>query len=146
MSGLLRKLHIDLITDTPNPLFGWFNDLCSTLFVIELNIYHKSGEYVYYIKDGEKYKIVFYLDNINNKLRCKHDLYWLHLVKYYKCDNSINDEVPAITNFLMTNFMPGSNVTIINAAPIFNSNTFTCTITKNERIFIERRLKIALSR
>ncbi len=65
-SSILRKLKIDLITDAPNSIVEWFNDIWKNLHVVQANVYHDmGGEYIYYLDDniGSRKYIFFYDEN-----------------------------------------------------------------------------------
>lgn len=94
--SLTRQIKIDLITDTPNAIVSWFEDLCSNIRVIETDIYHiYGGEYIYYTIDKE---ILFYRNDRLGAFSCSNDLYWNILSSEF---NIKYDNIEEITKLLI---------------------------------------------
>lgn len=50
--SIIRQINIATITDTPNPIIDWFNDLWSQMHKVETNVFNQDGnEFIYYIID-----------------------------------------------------------------------------------------------
>ena len=76
-SAITRQVSVDLITDTPNEIIEWFNNLWSKLCIIETNVHHNmGGEIIYYTNNEEKHWI-FYEDDKDDKFWCNIERYWL---------------------------------------------------------------------
>lgn len=79
----VRQLTIDMITDQPNELLEWFNDLWSKLIIVEKDVYHMDGgEIIYYLNDDDCNKYVFFLDIRNDKFYCDSEHFWEKLINY----------------------------------------------------------------
>jgi len=70
---LLRELKIDLLLDKPNIIQEWFIKLCSSLIVMECDIYGSGN--VYYTNDESPRWIFYHLKN-DHQFFCNYDHYW----------------------------------------------------------------------
>ena len=106
---IIRQLQIDLITDTPNDIITWFNDLWSKLYIIETDVYHNDGgELIYYtIIDGINYW-TFYQDNANERFWCDYENYWSDLEFKFKFEYN---GIQSITKVLVENALNNSVAT-----------------------------------
>ncbi len=107
---VLRKLQIDLITDTPNPIIEWFDILWDIIHVVEIDVYHKNGgEFIYYFPIGIQSSPVFFRDDNNNHFWCCNNNFWKILTDKYGVEV---DHLYGITQFLLdtkyTKTTPGS--------------------------------------
>ena len=108
-SVITRQLSIDLITDTPNEIIVWFNDLWSKLYIIETDVYHNDGgEIIYYIIMGGKKQWIFFQDNENGRFWCDYDNYWSILQYRFYCEYN---DIQAITKILVENALNNSVAT-----------------------------------
>lgn len=104
-NSTIRQLKIDMITDEPNLLLDWFNDIWIKLSIIETDVYHQDGgEIIYYI-DGDIKQWVFYQDNKNDIFYCDYDHYWSILET--KVDLNYND-IQDVTKLLVDNALNNS--------------------------------------
>ena len=94
MKNIYRQVHIDLITDTPNEIITWINNLLCDLHVIETNVYHCNGnEFIYYIKNEFVNNFVFYMDVTHNLFSCDYTFFWRELeIKTKTETNYINTQ------------------------------------------------------
>ena len=101
--SIVRQLKIDLITDTPNDIITWFNDLLYKMYITETDVYHSNGgEFIYYtIIDGVK-QWIFYRDIKEDKLWCNYNKYWSVLDYKFKLDFY---DILGITKVLVENFL-----------------------------------------
>ena len=110
VGAIVRQLNIDIITDTPNPIVEWFNDIWSRLYIIETNVFHKNGkEFIYYIIDDDKKRgFFFFQDNKNDKFWCDYDKYWSVLTSKF----SLNyHDIQMVTKLLVENALNNSVAT-----------------------------------
>ena len=101
-----RHLLIDLITDTPNEIITWFNELWSSIYIVEANVLHEfGGEVIYYINVGGENKFVFYQNDMNNIFWCDYEYYWFVLKEKYCLENY---EIRIITKLLVEDKIIGN--------------------------------------
>lgn len=118
----VRRLQIDMIADTPNPIIEWFDDLWNKLTVIHMNVYHtKGGEYIYYLNDGYDNQWIFYRDDNTNVFYCNWFEVWRVLGTRFSLD--YNDEVPVVVQMLIENKL---GIPIIT--PYSDENTIFYTV------------------
>ena len=63
MIPITRQLQIDIITDTPNIIYEWFNEfLWNEICLLKINVFHeRGGETIYYkLVNDEKIPIFYY--------------------------------------------------------------------------------------
>lgn len=98
--ALIRKLKIDMITEQPNELLSWFNDLYGNMIKIKARVFNNNGqEHIYFTKDvQDKIIAIFYFDYENGSSLCDYAYYWNILT--YKF-NLIHSEAQIVTLFLM---------------------------------------------
>lgn len=79
--AIVRKIKIDMITDSPNSIIKYFMGLWEKLSVVETNVYHTNGgEYIYYKDVGNMLKQwIFYRDDKNRIFWANFDHYWEYL-------------------------------------------------------------------
>ena len=96
-----RQLSIDLITDTPNDIITWFNDLWSRMHVIETEVYYRNGgELIYYIINDNQKEYIFYHDKKYNSFWCSHYRYWTILESKF---NLSYTDIQDVTEILVEN-------------------------------------------
>ena len=90
-----------MITDTPNPIIEWFNDIWSKMYITETNVYHtQGGEYIFYqIIDNEK-KWIFLRDDKNSRFLCEYYNYWSVFESKFSLKYT---EIQTITKLLVEN-------------------------------------------
>lgn len=94
----IRQLQIAMITDQPNEILDWFNNIWNKLLCIEVNVYHtRGGEFIYYMIDDGQKEFVFLMDKDDNKFYCDTTIYWEKLRKH-----GFNiEEVQTVTHLLL---------------------------------------------
>ena len=112
VSPVIRQITIDMITDTPNPILVWFNDLWAKLNIIETDVYQTDGgELIYYIIEDDKKIPIFYQDIKNVRFWCDYNHYWQILNN--KFDIDYNDTT-YITKLLVENALKYSITTPVD--------------------------------
>jgi hypothetical protein len=103
--SVIRQLKIDTITDTPNQILDWFNDLWNQMSIVEVDVFHKNGgELIYYINVDDQRKAIFLYDNQNERIWCHDELYWNYLNNVIGRENYINHIIiQYITEYLLEN-------------------------------------------
>ena len=121
-NSISRQLKIDLITDTPNDIIVWFNELWLQILVIETNVYHNNGgEIIYYINDNHNKQWIFFREDITNQFWCNYNYYWRILDNKYDIKYS---DIQCVTKVLVENVL-NTNNTIKNVViPPPTSETF----------------------
>lgn len=110
-NSIVRQLKIDLITDTPNRIIEWFNDLWNTLCIIETNVYHKDGgEFVYYVVNDLGKQWIFFQDDKNEQFWCNYNQYWLILETNFNLEFI---DIQSITKLLVENALNNNVATTV---------------------------------
>ena len=92
----LRSVQIDLVTDTPNDIVTWFEDLWSELHMVNVNVYGNSGrEFILYTIDGENIPL-FYINT--GEFWCDFKNYWNIMETRFNLDYA---EISNITKLLV---------------------------------------------
>jgi hypothetical protein len=118
-ASIIRQLKIDQITDTPNPTLEWFNELWSSLSVVQTNVYNTiGGEYIYYIKDNYPNDLinkipVFYINYTMNQIHYDYDHYSSHFYTNEPIDYIPSDRLKDLTKLLLSTVLPGNILTPI---------------------------------
>lgn len=119
VNSLIRQLSIAMVTNNPNIILDWFNDLWVKIHVIETNVYHKNGgELIYYLDNETKKQYVFFRDDKCERFWCDYDHYWSFF-------NSIKSftyiDIQNITKMLIDNTLDNSNI----STPILWQNIYS---------------------
>lgn len=97
---MIRQLKIDLITDNPNPIIEWFNDLWNSLEVVQVKVFHHyPGECVYYNKST--IRAIFYLDTTDGRILYDY-VHYSELFYNQGFDYVSNAELEQITEILLS--------------------------------------------
>ena len=108
-SSVVRQLQIDMITDTPNPIIDWFNDLWSNLHVVQANVYHDRGnEFIYYKIKHDMVLVIFYQDKKSYLFTGHYKYYWSILQDKFKLKYP---DVQEVTKLLVESVMGTSILT-----------------------------------
>ena len=112
-NSISRQLSIDLITDTPNEIIVWFNDLWPTINIVETSVYHQSGgELIYYKMIDNRKQWIFFRDDTRSKFWCNYTHYWLLLESKFSLNRI---EIQGITKVLIDNALNNGNNVVSNA-------------------------------
>ena len=106
-NSIVRQFIIDHITDTPNPIMEWFDELWSRLYVKEADVFHnKGGELIYYDKINDNTKqYIFFRDDNNDRFWCTNINYWIILVMKFSLSYS---DIVVVTKIMVDNALNGS--------------------------------------
>ena len=101
-NSLVRQLKIDLITDTPNDIITWFNELWSNMHVIEVDVYEKGsgGAFIYYIVRNNENRFIFFVNYGFKTCWCANDNYWEIIERMFSLDYI---DIQYITKILLEN-------------------------------------------
>jgi hypothetical protein len=94
-----------MITDTPNSIMEWFNDLWYQLSIVEINVYHENGgEFIYYLTNdyNQTKQIIFFQDNKNTiywqvlKSKIKGNYISVRHVSKFLIENALSIDIPVV--------------------------------------------------
>lgn len=78
----IRQLKIAMITDTPNEIITFMENLCTELKVVNTNVFNDFGyESVYYITTHKKQPL-FYYDDSRSYMLCDFEYIWKLMEKF----------------------------------------------------------------
>ena len=100
VSSIIRQIKIDMITEYPNKILQYFDNLWMQLDVIETNVFHSyGGEYIYYlVNDDGVMDWIFFCNKNDDELWCNYKSYTrLFFVNF----GLMQEEVEHITVFLL---------------------------------------------
>ena len=99
----LRQLRISLITDLPNPIIDWFNDIWKEVSLFKTPLFYGEDgiDEIYYTNVNSEKTVFFYISERHKTLYCNNDHYWSVLER-----NIGNDylSIVEITKLLMENY------------------------------------------
>ncbi len=135
INSTVRQLKIALITDQPNEILSWFEDLCSKLHVKNVRVYNNHGkEYVYYFqkidKDGilKQFPILYY-DRHTESLSCDYRHFWAKFEVNFDMDY---DDVVEITICLVEHVLKIKALHPEGEALYFNESMINALNNPNE--------------
>lgn len=83
--AIIRQLTIDTITDTPNDIISFMENLRRTMVRIDTDVVSRSGyESVYYTSSINNITVMFYYDASRKYLQCDYEHYWIVIEKFLK--------------------------------------------------------------
>ncbi len=94
-TAIVRKLQIDLISGTSNPIIQWFETLWNKLSIAKIDVLHRGGgERIYYYMDHNVEMPVFYSDK--GIFHMDDDNYWMIILMKFNLNYSTIQSISKI--------------------------------------------------